>query len=97
MWLNAVIIKLIADDNIKDLPKRTITLTQHNNILQIGRASKVATKGFVAATDNAWFDSPVMSRNHAEIVAGFDEKVIPISLLKPQSLLTDCLSGRLHS
>jgi hypothetical protein len=72
----AVIIKLIADDNIKDLPNRTITLTHLNDTLQIGRASKVTTKGFVAAADNAWFDSPVMSRNHAEIVANVDEKVM---------------------
>ncbi|RFU27812.1 hypothetical protein B7463_g8526, partial [Scytalidium lignicola] len=34
---------------------------------KIGRASKSLNKGIVAAKDNAWFDSPVMSRNHAEI------------------------------
>jgi hypothetical protein len=73
--LPVVIIKLIADDNIKEIPKRTITLTPTNNTLSIGRASKVATKGFTAAADNAWFDSPVMSRSHAEIMANFDDKV----------------------
>ena len=70
-----VVIKLTADDNINDLRTRTITLTEVNNTLPIGRASKVATKGFIAAADNAWFDSPVMSRNHAEIVASFPDKV----------------------
>lgn len=73
--LCTVIIKLVADGNIKDLPERTIVLTRNHDTLQIGRASKVATKGFVAAADNAWFDSPVMSRNHAEIFADFDDKV----------------------
>lgn len=77
----AVVIKLTADENIKDLRKRTITLTQGNDTLQIGRASKVTTKGFVAASDNAWFDSPVMSRDHAEIIANIDEKVTPVPSL----------------
>jgi hypothetical protein len=87
--MGAVIIKLIADDHIKDLRKRTITLTELNHTIPIGRASKVATKGFVAAADNAWFDSPVMSRNHAEIVADLDKKVepTPFSNLR-ESLLT---------
>lgn len=73
--VKAVVIKLFADDNIKELPKRSITLTRSNDTLQIGRASKVATKGFVAAANNAWFDSPIMSRNHAEIVANTDDEV----------------------
>jgi hypothetical protein len=33
----------------------------------IGRASTSPSKGFLGAMDNAWFDSPVMSRDHAEI------------------------------
>jgi frataxin-like iron-binding protein CyaY len=55
--------------------RRQIILTSQNPSLRIGRASKVHTKGFVAANDNAWFESPVMSREHAELTASFAEKV----------------------
>ncbi|CAJ2502482.1 Uu.00g098760.m01.CDS01 [Anthostomella pinea] len=51
---------------------RRLVLTRDSPSVRIGRASKIATKGFVPAQDNAWFDSPVMSRNHAEIFANFD-------------------------
>ncbi|KAI0012540.1 hypothetical protein F4779DRAFT_39897 [Xylariaceae sp. FL0662B] len=53
-------------------PERQFILTRHAPSIAIGRASKVPSKGFVAAHDNAWFDSPVMSRQHAELVASFD-------------------------
>jgi len=43
--------------------------------MKIGRASKVESKGFVAMPENGWFDSPVMSRAHAEIYADMDSKV----------------------
>lgn len=56
-------------------PKRTLTLTRSNNTITVGRASKVSTKGFIAAPDNAWFDSPVMSRQHAQFTADVDGKV----------------------
>ncbi|KAK8099510.1 uncharacterized protein PG998_012751 [Apiospora kogelbergensis] len=59
------------------IPTRRIAL--RNNIPErIGRASKVSTKGFVATPGNAWFDSPVMSRNHAELIADFENKMVSI-------------------
>ena len=58
-----------------DLPERRIVLSQAAPTQQIGRASKVSTKGLTAAVDNAWFDSPVMSRDHAQIVANFKDLV----------------------
>jgi hypothetical protein len=63
------------------LPQRQITLTEQNPSVRVGRASKVAAKGFIAGSDNAWFDSPVMSREHAELIANFDTKasIAPIS------------------
>lgn len=57
------------------LPQRQITLTEQTPAVRVGRASKVASKGFVAGTDNAWFESPVMSREHAELTANFQTKV----------------------
>ncbi len=52
-------------------PERRLTFTLQNPTIPIGRASKVSSKGFVAASDNAWFDSPVMSRGHAEFSVDF--------------------------
>ncbi|RYP19323.1 hypothetical protein DL765_003405 [Monosporascus sp. GIB2] len=54
-------------------PERRLTFTRQNPTIAIGRASKVSSKGFVAAADNAWFDSPVMSREHAELSVDFDK------------------------
>ncbi|KAB5554518.1 hypothetical protein GE09DRAFT_131015 [Coniochaeta sp. 2T2.1] len=73
---DSVTIKLFADENIKELRRRIITLTRTNDTVKIGRSSKVPTKGFVPASGNAWFDSPVMSRNHAEIVADIDNQSV---------------------
>jgi pSer/pThr/pTyr-binding forkhead associated (FHA) protein len=53
-------------------PERRLTLTRQKPLISIGRASKVPAKGFTAAVNNAWFESPVMSRSHAEIFADFD-------------------------
>ena len=46
--------------------KRTFTLNPSKTYIEIGRASKTASKGLAASKDNAWFDSPIMSRSHAE-------------------------------
>ncbi|KAI1823446.1 hypothetical protein F4861DRAFT_321419 [Xylaria intraflava] len=56
------------------IPERRLVLTRSLPAVRVGRSSKVSTKGFVPALDNAWFDNPVMSRQHAEILAEFDEK-----------------------
>ncbi|KAK4646457.1 hypothetical protein QC761_210650 [Podospora bellae-mahoneyi] len=58
--------------------RRQITLTALNNTIAIGRASKVSAKGFVPAENNAWFDSAVMSRDHAEISVDIDEKKVQV-------------------
>lgn len=55
-------------------PLRRIALSTGDR-LRIGRASKVESKGFVAAENNGWFDTPVMSRQHAEIT--IDSEVSP--------------------
>jgi hypothetical protein len=58
-------------------PERRITLDRDNSVVTIGRASKVSSKGFIAGIDNAWFDSPVISRLHARIFTRMDTKVCP--------------------
>ncbi|KAK4152806.1 hypothetical protein C8A00DRAFT_15936, partial [Chaetomidium leptoderma] len=59
-------------------PERRITLSGDGDTITIGRASKVSTKGFIARLDNAWFDSPVMSRQHARLFFRMDPRKIEI-------------------
>ncbi|KAL2023797.1 hypothetical protein VTK56DRAFT_1064 [Thermocarpiscus australiensis] len=59
-------------------PERRIKLNRNKNSIVIGRASKLSSKGFVAALDNAWFDCAVMSRQHAEIVADMEAKRVEV-------------------
>ena len=47
--------------------ERVLTLDIDETSIKVGRASKTLSKGLHAARENAWFDSPVMSRNHAEL------------------------------
>lgn len=58
-------------------PERRIVLNADNKSVTIGRASKVSSKGYIAGVDNGWFDSAVMSRQHAKIVVDMDKKVCP--------------------
>lgn len=54
---------------------RVFAITPIRNHVDVGRASKNESKGLVAAKDNAWFDSPIMSRQHARFDASTDHKV----------------------
>ena len=57
--------------------------------MEIGRASRTESKGLIARNDNAWFDSPVMSRTHAEIYMCMTaEKVLEFVDNTPMILLT---------
>ncbi|KAL1998821.1 hypothetical protein VTN02DRAFT_5519 [Thermoascus thermophilus] len=51
------------------LPFRSLTLSSDSDAVKIGRASKCESKNLVPARDNAWFDSRVMSRQHAKLWA----------------------------
>jgi len=48
--------------------ERILNLNPDRTTIQVGRASKSPSKGLVGASDNAWFDSPVMSRDHAKLI-----------------------------
>ncbi|PVH84485.1 SMAD/FHA domain-containing protein [Cadophora sp. DSE1049] len=60
------------------IAERTLTLTAKDNAVPVGRASKSVTKGILGAVDNAWFDSPVMSRNHATIEFNPEDMTVTI-------------------
>ncbi|KAL9003834.1 MAG: hypothetical protein Q9188_003315 [Gyalolechia gomerana] len=46
---------------------RSITLKPSDDPVIIGRASKTASKGLVPLPENAWFNSPIMSREHGKL------------------------------
>lgn len=52
---------------------RRLTINDTVKQVEVGRASKNADKRLIAAKDNAWFDSPIMSRQHAKFSATADK------------------------
>jgi len=61
---------------------RSLTFASDDDYVDIGRSSKRETKNLIPAQHNAWFDSRVMSRDHARIGVNMAEKV-HISYLLP--------------
>lgn len=57
-----------------EFSRRYMVLDAQNPTLKIGRSSKQAEKGFTPNSQNGWYDSPVMSREHAQIIADFTTK-----------------------
>ncbi|KAL5363420.1 hypothetical protein BJX96DRAFT_155687 [Aspergillus floccosus] len=57
---------------------RTLTFRSDADYVEIGRASKRESKNLFPQTNNALFDSRVMSRNHAKMWAAMDRKLIYI-------------------
>lgn len=68
-------VDLRASPGNTDISERRIVLSETSEPLIIGRSSKASAKGFIAGKDNAWFDSQVMSRRHAEILVGPKKEV----------------------
>ncbi|CAK7275326.1 hypothetical protein SEPCBS119000_006636 [Sporothrix epigloea] len=58
---------------------RRIRLTSNRPKVNVGRASKTVSKGLLPAAENAYFDSPVVSRVHAEIAANFKNGIVSIT------------------
>ncbi|KAI4255470.1 MAG: hypothetical protein LQ352_002563 [Teloschistes flavicans] len=71
--MHQVTVTLTPSENDQDFT-RVITLNQSTDFIIIGRASKTTSKGLFAASDNAWFDSPIMSREHAKMSVTYDGK-----------------------
>ncbi|KAH6641665.1 hypothetical protein F5144DRAFT_142314 [Chaetomium tenue] len=81
----SVVLRLFLDQDqssgVDTFPERHITLhdgRDGGSSITIGRASKLSTKGFIASAENAWFDSPVMSRLHARLSAKLDDRKLEI-------------------
>jgi hypothetical protein len=75
---------------------RVLNLDIDNVSIPVGRASKTVSKGLQGARENAWFDSPVMSRDHAELLLDVDADVSPLhtrtSICQLKSSLGTCNS-----
>jgi pSer/pThr/pTyr-binding forkhead associated (FHA) protein len=56
-------------------PIRVLKLSPECQTVLVGRASKSVSKGLISAGDNAWFDNPVMSRDHAELILKQEDMV----------------------
>ncbi|ODM16473.1 hypothetical protein SI65_07980 [Aspergillus cristatus] len=57
---------------------RSLTFASDDDYVDIGRSSKRETKNLIPAQNNAWFDSRVMSRDHARIGVNMAEKTVII-------------------
>ncbi|KAJ5574052.1 uncharacterized protein N7459_008479 [Penicillium hispanicum] len=58
---------------------RSFTLSNDKSYIPIGRSSKREVKSRIPAKDNGWFDSRVMSRDHAELSLHPEKKIICLS------------------
>ena len=56
------------------LPDRRVCLSNNDYIRYVGRSSK-RNKAYEPAENNCWFDSPVMSRDHAKLEVDFEKQV----------------------
>jgi len=65
-------IGLLGEDSVGD---RYFVLTKDRPSMIIGRSSRNKAKSLQAAENNAYFDSPVMSRTHALIETDGQGKV----------------------
>lgn len=78
----AVLIRIavMSPDDIS-LPDRRIILTEKHPSVEIGRSSNRPALALQPAVTNGWFDSPVMSRHHAEIRADIRNKASDSTIL----------------
>ncbi|CAK7204531.1 hypothetical protein SEUCBS139899_007289 [Sporothrix eucalyptigena] len=79
--LEAILVSLMPTGTpaAEDQLVRHIRLTAEKPKVNVGRASKTVSKGLVPAVDNAYFDSPVVSRAHAEIAANFEDGTVSLT------------------
>jgi len=73
-----VTLTLTALNGDLSIAERVLTLNSKSKTIPVGRASKSVTKGILGAANNAWFDSPVMSRNHATIDFNSEDMTVAI-------------------
>ncbi|KAL1867966.1 TOM (translocase of outer membrane) complex component [Paecilomyces lecythidis] len=58
------------------LPFRSLTFASDEDSISIGRSSKCLSKNLVPAHNNAWFESRVMSRDHARLGVRLEKETV---------------------
>lgn len=71
----AAVMRLYSSGINDTYPCRYLTFTSGSPDFVVGRASNRQTKNLTPELNNAFYESRVMSRNHATLRAGLDEKV----------------------
>ncbi|KAJ4415453.1 hypothetical protein N0V82_007324 [Gnomoniopsis sp. IMI 355080] len=72
MHKDSVLIRLsVVQPGDIDYPERRIILTESEPTAKLGRSSSRPSLGLQPAVNNGWYNSPVMSRHHAELEADF--------------------------
>lgn len=71
----SITLDVSSDDNVRI---RQFTLKPSSQAIRVGRSSR-NDENFMPAVQNAWFESRVISRNHATIRAVPDEQVSQLS------------------
>lgn len=93
----AVLVKLhVESPGDIDYTIREVNLSQSKPTLQIGRSSTRPNVDLHPAVDNGWFNSPVMSRHHAEITADFSNKASMNACPSLPSPSPSCNDGGKH-
>lgn len=80
-------------DEPKDFARK-LKLSAEKPVQPIGRSSRNEAKGLFAGPDNGYFDSPVMSREHADIKLLFNPVKKVCSLPRSSSLIAQCMALR---
>ncbi|CAN8106151.1 unnamed protein product [Discula destructiva] len=76
---DSVLVRLsvVRPGNI-DYPERRLLLTESDPIITLGRSSSRPALNLQPAVTNGWYNSPVMSRNHAQLEADFNNETVGI-------------------
>lgn len=78
MTFEQVVLTLTPVYSPDSLPFRSLTFSSNDDTIPIGRASKSEIKNLVPEHDNGWFESRVMSRNHAVLSVSMEHKTVYI-------------------
>jgi len=91
----AVTIKLTPLGHNEAENHRAIKISDKEQV-KVGRASKNEHKGLLAASDNAWFDYPILSRTHAMFTASSSLRVSTVRLRQRLVGMTDTRSQEVY-
>jgi hypothetical protein len=92
-WSLLVSVQIEVFNNVDSYPSRRFNLEWPTYQIKVGRGSQSGEKELFPASNNAWFESRVMSRQHAILQA---DPVTKVQLKFPTSSLADHADGSLE-